>query len=113
MNEMVLVIIGVLATWRLTSLLHYEEGPFKVFERFRDKIGAFQERTHETPIGLRYLGIGNLVSCFWCLSVWVAGGVALLSLQLDITVQHLWFSRWMLHTLAYSAGAILLDEVRG
>ena len=79
--------LGVLAVWRMTHLLHLEHGPWGVIARGR----TAAER----------LGLGDLVHCFFCLSLWVAAPVA-----------------WCLATswpgraiawLALSAGAILIE----
>jgi len=83
-------VLGVLAVWRMTHLLHLEHGPWGVIARMR----AAAER----------LGFGDLVHCFFCLSLWIALPVAW------------WFaSSWpgrLIAWLALSAGAILI-EVRG
>lgn len=83
-------VLGVLAVWRVTHLLHLEHGPWGLFERGR-------------ALGRR-IGIGELVDCFFCLSLWTAVPVA-------------WWlgSTWperLVAWLACSAGAILI-EVNG
>lgn len=83
-------VLGVLAVWRMTHLLHLEHGPWGVIARVR----AAAER----------LGLGELVHCFFCLSMWVAVPAAL---WLAAT----WPGR-VVTWLALSAGAILI-EVRG
>jgi hypothetical protein len=50
--------LGVLAVWRITHLLHAEDGPGNVFGRLRRLAGE---------------GFwGAILDCFHCLSVWVA-----------------------------------------
>ena len=80
-------VLGVLAVWRMTHLLHLEHGPWGVIARGRT--------------AAKRLGLGDLVHCFFCLSLWVAAPVA-----------------WCLATswpgraiawLALSAGAILIE----
>lgn len=113
MRELALLLVGVLATWRLTSLLHYEDGPYQIFEKLRRWAGAFQENAHEGRLALTSLCksfLGGLLSCFWCLSVWMAGGVVILLLLFEPVPR--WFAYWLLYVLACSTGAILLDEVR-
>jgi hypothetical protein len=58
-------VIGSLATWRLTHLLVEEDGPGHAVVRLRMRAGAG--------------ALGDLMDCFYCLSVWVAApfGVAL------------------------------------
>lgn len=59
-------IVAALATWRITSLLLREKGPFDVFVWFRTIVG-----------GIR--GLEALTTCHWCLSIWVAMGATLLT----------------------------------
>ncbi|MBZ5653767.1 MAG: DUF1360 domain-containing protein [Acidobacteriia bacterium] len=48
------LLLAALAVWRITHLVAKEEGPWRVFERWRR------------------VAPGQLFSCFYCLSVWVA-----------------------------------------
>jgi hypothetical protein len=47
-------LLSVLAVWRLTHLLAKEDGPWRIFSRLR---GSF---------------LRPLLSCFYCLSLWLA-----------------------------------------
>ena len=58
-------VLGVLAVWRMTHLLHLEHGPWGAIARAR----AAAER----------LGLGDLVHCFFCLSLWVAAASRLVA----------------------------------
>jgi hypothetical protein len=60
--NLVAILIGALATWRVTHLLHAEEGPGTVFENIRRR--------------LRAASFGGAVDCFLCLSLWIAAPVA-------------------------------------
>jgi len=51
-------VIAALAVWRITHLLAQEDGPWDVLLRLRRSLGS----------GV----LKKLVSCFYCLSVWVA-----------------------------------------
>jgi len=51
-------LIASLAVWRLTHLLNAEDGPWRVLARLRAL----------TRTGLR----GDLLDCFYCLSLWMA-----------------------------------------
>ncbi len=50
--------LSVLAIWRVTHLLSQEDGPFDLVIRFRKQLGQ----------GF----FGDLLDCFFCLSIWVA-----------------------------------------
>lgn len=65
-------VLAVLATWRLTLILHQE----KIAKPIRDLVGirelkAFDEITRQYPDTF----LGRLFECFMCLSVWVSLGV--------------------------------------
>lgn len=51
-------IFSVLALWRLTHLFSQEDGPFDLVLKFRKLLGQ----------GF----FGNLLDCFYCLSIWMA-----------------------------------------
>lgn len=57
-NEWFPLTVCILATWRVTHLLSREDGPFDMVYRLRKKAGA----------GF----FGDLLDCFYCLSLWVA-----------------------------------------
>ena len=50
--------LASLATWRVTHLLAEEDGPGDAVVRLRARLGTGQ--------------LGQLMDCFYCLSVWVA-----------------------------------------
>jgi hypothetical protein len=50
--------LASLATWRLTHLLAEEDGPADVVVQLRVRLGSGR--------------LGELMDCFYCLSVWVA-----------------------------------------
>lgn len=52
------LVLGALAVWRVTHLLNAEDGPFDVLVRLRQFAGD----------GLW----GDLLDCFYCLSLWIA-----------------------------------------
>lgn len=83
------LVIGVLTTWRVTHLLAVESGPANIFGKVRRAAGT----------GL----VAELVSCFYCLSVWIAAPLAYL-------IADPWKHRLLLWP-ALSAGAILLERV--
>lgn len=58
------LLILSLATWRISSLLVHEDGPYAVFRRGRE----FMERN-----GLELFW--QLFQCVWCTSVWIGAGM--------------------------------------
>lgn len=81
-------VLGVLAVWRVTHLLHAEAGPWDIFARLRRRLGT----------GF----MGALFGCFYCLSVWIAAPLA-------YAVGETWKEILLLWP-AFSAGAILLER---
>ncbi|HTV03906.1 MAG TPA: DUF1360 domain-containing protein [Acidobacteriaceae bacterium] len=81
--------IAVLAVWRVTHLMNAEDGPLRIFDRVRG--------------WLRRIALGELMDCFYCLSLWTAAPFALW-LGSD------WLERGALW-LALSAAAILMNRV--
>lgn len=85
-----LALLG-LATWRLSSLLVAEDGPFSMFAKMRDVAGV----TRPGEIS----GLARLFSCVWCMSIWVGSG---LFLAYRFTA--------LLYVLAASTIAIIIQE---
>ena len=56
------LVLAVLATWRLTHLLAREDGPADLLVRLRARLGNG--------------GLGHLMDCFNCVSLWVAAPLA-------------------------------------
>jgi len=82
------LVLGILAVWRITHLLQAEDGPWDLVIHVRRRAGdGFW---------------GQLLDCFYCLSVWIAAPFAI---YLGAT----WDERFLLW-LALSAGAILLER---
>lgn len=81
--------LGVLALWRVTHLLHAEDGPWGIVVRLREKAGeSFW---------------GELLDCFHCLSLWIA-------LPFAIWLGNS-FGQRLLLWLALSAGAIIMERI--
>jgi hypothetical protein len=82
-------IIAALATWRLTHLLAFEDGPWDCLARLRARLGA---------------GFwGRLTDCFYCLSLWIA-------LPITFAMQPGW-GHGLLVWLGLSGAACLLDRL--
>ena len=85
---MVALLISVLACWRVTHLLHAEDGPGDVLVHLRRLAG----------MGF----FGKLLDCFYCLSLWVSLPIAILTSRGVL--------EGVLQWLGISAGAILLER---
>ena len=81
-------IIGTLSVWRVTHLLAAEDGPWQLVVRLRRQAGE----------GF----FGELLDCFYCLSLWIAAPVAWV-------IGGSWNERVLLW-LALSGGAIFLER---
>ena len=83
------LLLGVLALWRASHLLAFENGPFLLLERMRRQVkNGF---------------LRSLLDCFYCLSLWVAIPFAAILGEGAKERFLLW--------LALSGGAILLHQV--
>jgi hypothetical protein len=83
------LLLGVLGVWRITHLLQAEDGPWRIVLRLRRFTGnAFW---------------GELLDCFYCLSLWIAAPFAL-------ELGRGWKERLLLWP-ALSAAAILLERI--
>lgn len=76
-------------------MIYYENGPAMVFARFRAWAARFDNPGH----------LNDMLSCFKCLSVWVALPAAF------VVAESLgWF---LAYWLALSGGAIIIDDIVG
>lgn len=83
------LVLAVLGVWRVTHLLHAEDGPWQLLLRFRRLAGA----------GV----LGEMLDCFYCASIWVAAPFAW-AVGGDLRERLLLWP-------ALSAGAILLERL--
>lgn len=82
------LVLGVLSVWRVTHLLHAEDGPWNLVARLRQAAGS----------GFT----GQLMDCFNCLSLWIAAPFAFLLGEGPL-------ERWLLWP-AISGAAMLLQR---
>jgi len=83
------LVLEILGVWRVTHMLHAEDGPWNLLVRFRQRLGD----------GL----LGQLLDCFYCLSIWISAPFAWLA-------GASWKERLLLWP-ALSGAAILLERV--
>lgn len=95
------VITASVATWRFTHMLLTENGPFRVFRRIRERFGVVyaQDDEHQV-VSFKY----EVLTCPWCMSVWVGMGVTLL-------LRFVPGGRWLLQPLVYSAGSVFIGKL--
>jgi hypothetical protein len=82
-------LLAVLATWRVSHLLASEDGPADIIVRFRALLGRSI--------------FGQLMDCFFCLSLWIAAPAALFVTRKPLD--------WLMTWLALSGAACLLDRL--
>lgn len=97
-----IILLGMLATWRLSSLLTRpsDSGPYEIFARVRDLTGIKYDehgRCIHHP--------ANPLCCIWCTSIWIAFFVAIL-IRGDYN-----FVETCILWLALSAGALVTESV--
>lgn len=101
---MIDLIFCSLLTWRISSLLVRERGPYAVLERLREAAGVHIETDFQTDANGALIKIeqqkadtelGQLFLCLWCCSLWVGLVVA---------------KGNILNALTFSAGAILINS---
>lgn len=89
MNDWLKFVVAVLATWRVTHLIVYEDGPWDVIAKLRKMAGA---------------GFwGKLMDCFYCSSLWVSAGTTFL---LRVSLKD-----WLLMWLGLSGAACVLNRI--
>ena len=74
MPSLVDVVVLGLAAWRIGSLVHYERGPYRAFQRLRERLGIAHNGDGE-PIAWPDTESGRLLACLDCGSVWVGAGL--------------------------------------
>lgn len=120
MPEWLVLLLLALATWRLSSLLVSEDGPWRMFRRIRrwaragewSQKGMDGNRLCPAEVQEVMMNAGRpegffsgLLSCIWCTSVWVAAGLT--ALYLIWPPGAVGFSL----VFALSAAAIFIDRV--
>jgi len=91
-----------LATWRLSSLLVHEDGPWNLLVKFRDLVGVDYDTFNEA-YGKNVLA--EMLTCVWCTSPWMAA--------LLYAASHLWpeVLTWVMFPLALSTLAIIVERI--
>lgn len=101
-----LLLVGMaLATFRLTRLV--VEDDFPPIEAARGWVRSLRPVVRKPDQEVRWWWGGELVSCYWCASGWISGGmvVTIWGLQGMALPVLWWLATWGLATLAYQAQA--------
>ena len=88
------LLVGTLATWRVSRLIVTEDGPAQAVVRLRRAVD-------QTPLA-------GLMDCFACTSVWVGAGVAAVLFGGRLPLRDV-----AVAGLALSAAAMLVERVAG
>jgi len=94
------LILIALATWRISSLLVHEEGPFMLLVNMRSLLGVYYDEFSEVH-GRNALA--KALTCVWCTSLWVAIGFAAL--------YYYGIAFWVALPFALSAAAIIIERI--
>lgn len=105
---MVDYLILALATWRVSSLLANEDGPYNVFGRLRNYAGVYYD-DHSNAQGKNELA--RMLICLWCSSTWI--GLVLAAGYWLLGDSIVWFSLpFALSTIAIGFNEWLGDDSR-
>ena len=102
-----LFLILCLATWRISSLLAFERGPYAIFEKLRGWADTRDDSSVIAFIGKDESELSQGLSCLWCNSVWGATAFTLLSCIFGV------IPYWWLLFLPFgiSGGVIFLQKI--
>lgn len=94
------LILIALATWRISSLLVHEEGPFMLLIKMRSLAGVYYDEFSDVQ-GKNV--VARALLCVWCISFWVA---------LGFTVLYFYgVAFWVALPFALSAVAIIIERI--
>jgi hypothetical protein len=97
LNWLVLI-LGSLATFRVSHLMAKERGPLAIFERIRTAMPGGRGSMKEW------------VSCIWCFSLTASALVCLVLLVGGMTLT---WEYWILHWLSFSSISLLVNRACG
>jgi len=87
LNDLIAAILIGLATFAITYLVQCTDGPFNIFNKFRLIAGIRTETYNKGTPGEYAIEVvddkffAKLVSCWWCMSTWVALVLTLVTLS--------------------------------
>lgn len=104
MNPLTILVLAA-ATWRISSFLVNEDGPFFVFERLRERFGIHYQYINGKEIKVVPLNfMAQLLDCVWCASMYIGTGWTILF----VTFPNL--ALWFALPFALSAFSVVVEE---
>ena len=88
LRDMFVFALAVLACYRLAILIASDDGPGDVLLRLRARLGAYDYGDDGRP----ETSAGRLVSCEYCVGVWIAAALALLLFPIGLMSFVYWLS---------------------
>lgn len=95
MDDWLKLVLVTLACYRLAQLIAFDEGPLGIFHKLRIATGAYNYDKQGQPQST----LGRLITCPYCLGMWIALPLALYA-DLDL---------WWLWWLAIAGGQTFLQ----
>lgn len=105
MSKLLKFILLAFASWRLTSLVSMEDGPWDMFAKFRNFIGVRYDEYSQPTVFKNTFAKG--IVCVWCASMWVAFAAAFIS---PYKPHHRRVPSFIINWLSISALIIGTDE---
>ena len=100
MNSLLHFVILALATWRISSLLCDEDGPWRIFSWIRNRVGVKYNEQNELYATNE---IAKVFTCLWCMSYIVGIIVVLVYVFVPASV-------YVFAALAFSSISMLADK---
>lgn len=98
-------LMAILAVWRITYFIHAEDGPWNIALNFRAIF--IESRQNKTWVELVPKNvIGEMINCFYCLSIWTS---------IPVMLYLAWLTDWRyapLYWFGLSGASILLEMIR-
>jgi hypothetical protein len=91
------VLLGILACYRVTQMLVYDDGPSNIFANLRAKVWEIARQSREGSPGWN---LGRLFDCPYCMGVWVALAISLIVAEFSL-----------INWLAISGGQAIIESL--
>ncbi len=88
MNEWLNFILLTFVCYRLAQLVTLDEGPFGIFQKIRVKAGTYDNDDD----GQAAMGLGRVMSCPYCLGVWIALPLSVYAVGINWQIFIWWFA---------------------